>query len=148
MLGVPTDFAEHKLHVRADAKPVTQPLRRLSEEKRRIVGIEIARLLAAGFIMEVFFPEWLANPVLVLKKNKQGGVGGSESGKESGTLESRASQGTRSVFSSIAVEVAAPEAVSSHPSSICAAGSELRIGAGSSAASRVLSDGRAKSCPT
>ena len=71
MPGVPTDFAEHKLHVRPDAKPVRQPLRRLSEEKRRVVGEEIARLLAAGFIMEVFFPEWLANPVLVLKKNKQ-----------------------------------------------------------------------------
>ena len=71
MPGVPKDFAEHKLHVRADAKPVKQPLRRLSEEKRRIVGEEIARLLAAGFIMEVFFPEWLANPVLVLKKNNK-----------------------------------------------------------------------------
>jgi hypothetical protein len=56
MPGVPTDFAEHKLHVRVDAKPVRQPLRRLSEEKRGIVGEEIARLLAAGFIMEVFFP--------------------------------------------------------------------------------------------
>ena len=44
---------------------------RLSEEKRRIVGEEIARLLTAGFIMEVFFPEWLANPVLVLKKNNK-----------------------------------------------------------------------------
>ena len=71
MPGVPTDFTEHKLHVQHDAKPVRQPLRGLSEEKRRVVGEEIARLLAAGFIMEVFFPEWLANPVLVLKKNKQ-----------------------------------------------------------------------------
>ena len=26
--------------------------------------------MAASFIMEVFHPEWLANPVLVLKKNK------------------------------------------------------------------------------
>ena len=75
----------------------------------------------------------------------EGGVGGSESGEESGTLESRASQGTRSVFGSIAVEVAAPEAVSSHPSSICAAGSELRVGAAADAISRTLSDGRAKS---
>ena len=71
MPGVPTEFAENKLHVRADAKPVKQPLRRLSEEKRRIVGEEIARLLAVGFIMEMFFPEWLANPVLVLKKKKK-----------------------------------------------------------------------------
>ena len=72
MPGVPKDFAEQKLHVRADAKPVKQPLRRLSEEKRRIVGEEIARLLAAGIIMEVFFAEWLANPALVLKKNNNG----------------------------------------------------------------------------
>ena len=56
MLGVPTDFAENKLHVRSDAKPVRQPLRRLSEEKRRVVGEEITRLLAADYIMEVFFP--------------------------------------------------------------------------------------------
>ena len=71
MPGVLTEFSEHKLHVRSDVKPVSQPLHRLSEEKRRVVGEEIARLLAVGFIMEVFFPEWLANPVLVLKKNKQ-----------------------------------------------------------------------------
>ena len=71
MPGVPTDFAEHKLHVRPDAKPVRKPLRRLPEEKRRVIEEEIARLLAAAFIMEVFFPEWLANLVLVLKKNKK-----------------------------------------------------------------------------
>ena len=77
-----------------------------------------------------------------------GGAGGSESGEESGTSESRASQGTRSVFGSIAVEAAVPEAVSSHPSSICAVGSELGIGADSCAASRALSGSRAKSCPS
>ena len=42
------------------------------------------------------------------------GMEDSESGKESGTLESQASQRTRLVFGSIAVEIAAPEAVSSH----------------------------------
>jgi hypothetical protein len=71
MPGVPRKFAEHKLHVRPDAKLVKQPLRCISEEKRRIIGEEIARLLAAGFIMEVFYPDWLANPVLVLKKNNK-----------------------------------------------------------------------------
>ena len=75
-----------------------------------------------------------------------GGAGGSESGEESSTSESRDSRGTRSVLGSIAVEVAAPEAVFSHPSSICAAGSELRVGADSCAASRALSGCRAKSC--
>ena len=62
MPGVPTEFAEHKLHVRSDVKPVRQPLRRLSEEKRRVVGEEIARLLAAGFIMEVFFSRVAGKP--------------------------------------------------------------------------------------
>ena len=76
------------------------------------------------------------------------GADGSESGKESGTLESRASQRMRLVFGSIAVETAAPEAVSSHPSSIGAVGSELRVGADSCAASRALSGSRAKSCPS
>ena len=76
------------------------------------------------------------------------GAGGSKSGEESGTSELRASQGTGSVFGSIAVEVAAPKAVSSHPSSIDAVGSELRVGADSCAASRALSGSRAKSCPS
>ena len=62
MPGVPTDFSEHKLHVRFDAKPVRQSLHRLSEEKRRVVGEEIARLLAAGFIMEVFFSRMVSKP--------------------------------------------------------------------------------------
>jgi hypothetical protein len=69
MPGVPRELAEHSLHVRPDAKPVKQLLRRFAEEKRKAIGEEIARLLAAGFIMEVFYPDWLANPVLVLKKN-------------------------------------------------------------------------------
>jgi putative transposase len=69
MPGMPRELAEHSLHVRPDAKPVKQPLQRFAEEKRKAIGEEIARLLAAGFIMEVFYPDWLANPVLVLKKN-------------------------------------------------------------------------------
>jgi hypothetical protein len=69
MPGVPRELAEHSLNVRPDAKPVKQPLRHFAEEKRKAIGEEIARLLAAGFIMEVFYPDWLANPVLVLKKN-------------------------------------------------------------------------------
>ena len=51
MPGVPREFAKHSLHVRPDAKPVRQPLRRFAEDKRRAIGEEIARLLAAGFIM-------------------------------------------------------------------------------------------------
>ena len=76
------------------------------------------------------------------------GAEGSESGEESGTLELRALQRTRLVFGLIAVEIAAPKAVSSHPSSIGAVGSELRVGVDTKAASWALSGGRARSCPS
>ena len=39
------------------------------EGKRRTIDEEIAKLLVAGFIKEVYHPEWLANPVLVRKKS-------------------------------------------------------------------------------
>ena len=73
---------------------------------------------------------------------------GSGSERESGTLESRVVQRIMLVFGSIAVETAAPEAVSSHPSSIGAVGSELRVGADAGAASGVLFGGRARSYPS
>ena len=46
-----------------------QRLRRFDELKHRAISEEVHKLLAAGFIKEVLYPEWLANPVLVKKKN-------------------------------------------------------------------------------
>jgi hypothetical protein len=68
MPGIPRDVAEHSLDILAGARPVKQPLRRFDEEKCRAIGEEVHKLMAAGFIKEVFHPEWLANPVLVMKK--------------------------------------------------------------------------------
>ena len=76
------------------------------------------------------------------------GAEGSESGEESGSLESRALQRIGPVFGLIAVDIAAPEAVSNHPSSIGAVGSELRVRADAAAASMALFGGRARSCPS
>jgi hypothetical protein len=67
------DVAEHSLDLRAGARPVKQPLRRFDEERRRAIDEEIHKLMAAGFIKEVFHPEWLANPVLVRKTGENGG---------------------------------------------------------------------------
>ena len=69
MPGVPRELAEHTINIDPKFKPVRQFLRCFNEERRKAIGEEVARLLAAGFIVEVFHPEWLANPVLVLKKN-------------------------------------------------------------------------------
>jgi hypothetical protein len=68
MPDIPRDVAEHSLDIRADARPVKQHLRRFDEEKRRAISEEVHKLMVAGFIKEVFHPEWLANPVLVKKK--------------------------------------------------------------------------------
>jgi hypothetical protein len=50
MPGIPRDVAEHSLDIRAGARPIKQPLRRFDEEKRRAIGEEIHKLMAAGFI--------------------------------------------------------------------------------------------------
>ena len=46
-----------------------QRLCHFDEEKSRAIGEEITKLLVAEFIKEVYHPEWLANPILVQKKN-------------------------------------------------------------------------------
>src|SRR4051812_10507842 len=69
MPGVPMEFAEHALNVFPDAKPVRQSIRRLSEPWAEAVGFEVNRLLDADFIPEIKESEWLANTVLVPKKD-------------------------------------------------------------------------------
>ena len=68
MSGIPREVIEDTLKIKPGSKLVKQRLRRFDEEKRRAIGEEIAKLLVAGFIKEVYHPEWLANPVLVRKK--------------------------------------------------------------------------------
>ena len=69
MPGVPRELTGHTLNTDPKCKLVKQFLHCLNEERRKAICEEVARLLAAGFIVEVFHPEWFTNPVLVLKKN-------------------------------------------------------------------------------
>ena len=69
MPGISRVVAEHTLKIRPGSKPVRQRLRRFDEKKHRTIGEEIAKVSAAGFIKEVYHPEWLANPILVQKKS-------------------------------------------------------------------------------
>jgi hypothetical protein len=66
---IPREIAKHRLNIKVDAKPVQQHLRRFDEKKRKAINEELAKLLAVGFIREVQHLDWLANPVLVKKKN-------------------------------------------------------------------------------
>ena len=71
MPGIPREVAEHTLRLIPGSKPAKQRLRRFDDERHRAIGEEIAKLLAAGFIREVFHFDWLANPVLVRKKTEK-----------------------------------------------------------------------------
>ena len=72
MPGAPRELAEHHLNADLKMKLVKQFLRHFNDERREAMGEKIARLLDVGFIIEVFHPDWLANPVLVQKKNGAG----------------------------------------------------------------------------
>ena len=61
MLGIPREVTKHALKIHLGSKPMKQRLRRFDEGKCRTIGEEIAKLLAAGFIKEVYHLEWLAN---------------------------------------------------------------------------------------
>ncbi|SPT20063.1 unnamed protein product [Triticum aestivum] len=70
MSGVPRGLAEHRLRVDPKFKPMKEHLRRSAVQKRKAIGEEVARLLAAEFIREIYHFEWLANVVMVPKKDK------------------------------------------------------------------------------
>ena len=69
MPGIPREVAEHTLKIHSGSKSVKQRLCCFDVGKRRTIGEEITKLLAARFIKEVYHPEWLANPVVVRKKS-------------------------------------------------------------------------------
>jgi hypothetical protein len=71
MPRVPRELIERELHVDPDAKPIKQRLQHFVQDKKDVIKREIAKLLDAGFIKEVYNPDWLANPVLVPKKNRE-----------------------------------------------------------------------------
>jgi hypothetical protein len=71
MPGVPRHLIEHSLNVSKTARPIKQKLGRFARDKKEAIRTEVTQLLAAGFIKEVYHPDWLANPVLVRKKNNE-----------------------------------------------------------------------------
>ena len=67
--GVDPEFICHHLNVNPLIAPKKQPPRRPSKEHVEAVRKEVIRLKQAGAIKEVFYPEWLANTVMVKKKS-------------------------------------------------------------------------------
>ncbi|KAG7541661.1 Retrotransposon gag domain [Arabidopsis thaliana x Arabidopsis arenosa] len=69
MPGIDPSIICHKLNVDPSFKPVKQKRRKLGVERAKAVNDEVDKLLKIGSIREVQYPEWVANTVVVKKKN-------------------------------------------------------------------------------
>uniref|UniRef100_A0A2N9E2N4 RNase H type-1 domain-containing protein n=1 Tax=Fagus sylvatica TaxID=28930 RepID=A0A2N9E2N4_FAGSY len=67
MPGISTEVISHKLNVNPSTPPIRQKRRVFAPERNTAVMEEVDKLLKAGFIREVYYPEWLANVVMVKK---------------------------------------------------------------------------------
>ena len=67
-LGVDPNFICHNLDVNPSITLRRQPPGRRSKEHAKVVKNEVTKLMQAGAIKEVFYPQWLANTVVVKKK--------------------------------------------------------------------------------
>ena len=65
---VDPNFICHHLNANPYITPRRQPLQRPSKEHVEAIKNEVTKLKQAGAIKEVFYPQWLANTVVVKKK--------------------------------------------------------------------------------
>jgi len=59
--GIDSDFLCHQLTIDKMVKSVVQRWRKFNEEKRFTIREETQKMLAAGHVREIQYPEWLAN---------------------------------------------------------------------------------------
>ena len=71
MPGINDQVIEHSLNVDPTKKPIQQKWQVFALEWNKAIMEEVENLLAARFILEVYYPKWLANVVLVKKSNKK-----------------------------------------------------------------------------
>ena len=69
MEGIESTVITHRLNVSPSFKPIKQKRRSFTPERQKAINEEVNKLLQAGAIREVEYPEWLANVVLVKKAN-------------------------------------------------------------------------------
>ena len=69
--GVDHSFICHHLNVNPSVTPKEQPLWCPSKKHANVVKDKVMKLKKAGVIKEIFFPEWLANTVVVKKKSRK-----------------------------------------------------------------------------
>ena len=69
MAGIQLEVMCHQLNIDQQAKLVHQKRRALDADRYKALQDEVDRLLKIRFIRESYCPNWLVNPVLVIKPN-------------------------------------------------------------------------------
>nr|GEW11999.1 reverse transcriptase domain-containing protein [Tanacetum cinerariifolium] len=67
MTGVPRSIAEHRLNIHEGHSPVRQKKRGQAPERAKVIQAEVQKLVDAEIIKEVYYHDWLSNPVMVKK---------------------------------------------------------------------------------
>ena len=69
MPGIDPGVITHRLNVYPSSKPVRQKKRVFAPERDNTIKEEVQKLTTTQFIREVYYPDWLANVVMVKKAN-------------------------------------------------------------------------------
>lgn len=67
--GIDRTVITHSLNIFPDVMPKRLEKRTLSAEKSKVVETEVERLRQVRFLRDSHYPEWIANPVVVPKKD-------------------------------------------------------------------------------
>nr|GEX66459.1 reverse transcriptase domain-containing protein [Tanacetum cinerariifolium] len=64
MTRVPRSVAEHRLNIREGCPPVRQKKRGQAPERTKAIQAEVQKLVEARIMREVYYHDWLSNPVM------------------------------------------------------------------------------------
>ena len=71
MPGINPSVIVYRLNVNPVSLPIRQKKRVFTQERDKAIAEEVRKLLEAGFVREVYYPDWLANVVMVKKSNEK-----------------------------------------------------------------------------
>ena len=69
MPGIDPSVMVHRVNMSPSFLPIRQKKRVFAQERDKAIAEEVRKLLEVGFIREVYYPNWLANVVMVKKAN-------------------------------------------------------------------------------
>nr|GEV42306.1 reverse transcriptase domain-containing protein [Tanacetum cinerariifolium] len=65
MTGVPWSVSERRLNIREGYSPVRQKKRGQAPERAKAIQADVQKLVEAGIMREVYYHDWLSNPVMI-----------------------------------------------------------------------------------